>query len=513
MRAAALGELTAAGMLMGQFEGAAVSDVDLFDQPMYVISITDWPAAEFLLERPVTSSGQARLSLWRIDPADPRSIPPPGPGGAFTSTTFSVMNPGNRTLHAPKRSFKIDVAPSVDDNWIHGLTRLNMASMYSDPSQMREALAWDLFAKAEVPAARHTYARLAVNGVYRGLYSLIEPVDRRFLRTRFEANNRGNLYKAYCGDVGCATLEHRADAAGDDSGKQYFTPGNNDLTYRLKTNEDDASSNTYDDLAVLIRTINGIGLPGGDRSFHSDEFRGAVENVLDAQSFLRWAGANVLLGSWDNYFATPANYYLYNGGPTGKAEKSLTYPYFTFIPWDYENCLGIDFTGGTAWHYTDLMDWPGNTVRYWHRNGKPDRTSSIPLVENLLANHEFAQYYLDHLEYLLDTDFTPAAIAARMGTPDGDGLWQRINQAAYLEAETPYAPAFTGRQFTNDEVWSAAYTQEHLHHSNTSIEGISGYVTMRYDSARAQLATLRSSYSTGGGASFGSTRRSAPILA
>ena len=306
----AAGALTAEGTLVQEYLRVAGGADDFFDQPMWMVSITDWPAPDTLIKKAVTSSGQARLGVWRADPTDPRPIPPAGATGVlFNSATFSLMNSGNRTLYAPKRSWKIDVEPGDDDDRIVGLARLNLKSMYNDPSQMREALAWDLFARAGIPAARHTYARLAVNGGYRGLYSMIEQVDRRFLRTHFGANNHGNLYKAYCGDVGCATLEHRADAAGDDGGKQYFTAGHDDLTYRLKTNKDDAESNTYDDLATLIRTINGIGLPGGGERFNSDAFRGAVQDVLDVESFLRWAGANVLLGSWDNYFATPANYY------------------------------------------------------------------------------------------------------------------------------------------------------------------------------------------------------------
>jgi hypothetical protein len=72
----------------------------------------------------------------------------------------------------------------------------------ANPSQMREAIAWALFARANVPAARHTYARVAINDGYQGLYSLIEQVDKGFLRERFGANGHGNLYKAYCGDVG-----------------------------------------------------------------------------------------------------------------------------------------------------------------------------------------------------------------------------------------------------------------------------------------------------------------------
>ena len=78
---------------------------------------------------------------------------------------------------------------------------------------------------------------------------------------------------------------------------------------------------------------------------------------MNAHAFLRWASVNVLLGSWDNYYATPSNYYLYNSGRLGAEDDFMHSPYFTFIPWDYDNCLGIDYFG-TQWQYTDILDWP-----------------------------------------------------------------------------------------------------------------------------------------------------------
>jgi hypothetical protein len=353
--------------------------------------------------------------------------------------------------------------------------------MYNDPSQMREALAWRLFRNAGMPAARHTYAKLAFDGTYYGLFSLIEQVDKRFLKDHFGGNDRGNLYKAYCGDVGCATLQYRSGHDGDDSGRQYYKGDDDNRTYRLKTNEDDPGASTYDDLAQLIKTINGIGLPGGDGRFDTDAFRESVGGIMNAHAFLRWAAVNLLLGSWDNYYATPSNYYLYNSGRLGAEDDFMRSPYFTFIPWDYDNCLGIDYFG-TQWQYTDIVDWPDYQGNH--------STSRIPLVQNLLRNRYYRQYYLDYLEFLLDTQFSPRAFAAQIAAGSGDGLWGRVSQAAYLESATPYGQPFTGRQFTNDEVYRSGCRQHELRHGKKTMEGIVHYVRMRHDSARVQLKRL-----------------------
>ncbi len=494
------GSLTPAGRVVEDYLAASKGKAEFFDQDMYMIHVTGWPSDRFTPDDPVESPSDGRLELWRTAPQDGRRVAPPDDEGVLLSTsTFSLMNSGNRTKHAPKRSWKVNFAVRGNEDRFIDMSRLNLKSMYNDPSQMREALAWRLFASAGVPASRHTYAKLMINERYMGLFFLIEQVDRRFLKDHFGPNDRGNLYKAYCGDVGCATLEHRVGADGDDGGRQYFKPNSNDGTYRLKTNEDDPQANTYEDLAQFIRTINGVGLHGGDDRFGSDAFRESVQRIMNAHAFLRWAGVTLLLGSWDNYFATPANYYLYNAGHKGAKTKFMESPYFVFIPWDYDNSFGIDYFG-TEWQYTDVVNWPGNTKRYW---GKGDKTSHIPLVQNLLRNRDYCQYYLDHLEHLLGTTFAPDAIMGEIGEEGAGGLWDRVRHAAYLEADSPYSPPFTGRQFTNDEVYLTGCKQNEIHKGQEKAEGVVHYVRMRCDSARRQLATLRKDYPSGAsGATF-----------
>jgi hypothetical protein len=470
----------------GATNTARVKD-EFFSVGMYMFHVTGFPQQSGVLMRQVRAPRGARLDVWRTDPADTRHIPGPGAEGvAFSTSNFSLANSGNRTLHAPKRSWKITLEHAAGGaDRLAGMTRVNLKSMYNDPSQMREALAWRLFRDAGLPSARHTYAKLAFDATYYGLFSVIEQVDKRFLKDHFGANDRGNLYKAYCGDVGCATLEHRVGPDGDDSGRQYFR-ADDQRTYRLKSNEDDHDAGTYDDLARFIRIINGRGLPGGEERFDTDAFRDSVDGIMNTHAFLRWASVNLLLGSWDNYYATPSNYYLYNSGRLGAEDDFMHSPYFTFIPWDYDNCLGIDYFG-TKWHYTDILDWPSNTRHYWREHA----TSRIPLVQNLLYNRDYRQYYLDYLEFLLDTHFHPEVFSQQIAGDSDDGLWDRVRHAAYLESATPYGQPFTGRQFTNDEVYLSGCNQNELRHWQEKAEGIVHYVRMRRDSAREQLEQLR----------------------
>jgi hypothetical protein len=489
----------------------AMSKDEFFGRPLYMLRVTGWPAEAVRpsqpLVKPVVAPAGARLALWPTDPADQRHIPPDGGSIVYETATFSLVNSGNRTLWASKRSWKADLEPDGDGERLAGMTKLNLKAMFNDPSQMREALAWRLFAGAGVPAPRHTYAKLALNPTYMGLFSVIEQVDRRFLKDRFGGNDEGNLYKAACGQLGCATLERRIGSGGD-SGRQYIAPDPGDQTYRLTTNEDDPAANTYADLARFIRVIDGAGLAGGEDRFDSAAFRQSVQDILNVWAFLRWAGVNLLLGSWDNYFATPSNYFLYNSGRRGDERGFVASPYFTFIPWDYDNSLGIDFFD-TRWQHTDIVDWPSNTGNYGRRNSG-GALSRIPLVRNLLRNRDFLRYYLDHIEFLLDTEFNPAAFATVIGA-GGGGLWDRVARPAYLESDTPHGSPSTGRQFTNDEVYRSGHEQHELRRGEEKAEGIVHYVRMRHDRARAQLAVLRRDHPAGAsGATFPGTLEPLP---
>ncbi len=498
------GRLTTVGQAIEDYLKVAVDTDEFFDQPMYAVHVTGWPANAMQPEKPVNAPAGARLEVWRIDPSDGQPTPAPGAEGVlFSSPRFSLVNSGNRTLRVPKRSWKVNLEAHGADGRLVGMSRLNLKAMFNDPAQMRETLSWTLFDASGVPACRHSYARLAFDWRYLGLFFLIQQVDKAFLSDHFGGNDKGNLYKAACADIGCATLEHRVGDGGDDSGRQYHRDGPADnRTYLLKTNEEDSSANTYDDLAAFIRTINGVGLPGGDGAFDTDAFRESVEGIMNARAFLRWASVNVLVGSWDNYFATPSNYYLYNSGRKDAAADFVSKPYFTFVPWDYDNSFGIDYFG-TQWQHADLLDWPASTKAYLRKNGSKAARSRIPLVTNLLANHDFRQYYLDHVEHLLDTHFNRKAITDQIGTDPGAGVWERVRHAAYLEAESPTGPPFTGRQFTNDEVYRAGYQQNELWHGEAHVEGIVNFVRMRHDRAREQLAKLRAEYPRGAsGASF-----------
>ena len=484
----------------GKADGA-VSEADFWgDGTMYFVRIADWDPARMTpasLRDAVTVPGSA-VRVYRIDPANPHHCPDADVGDddlVFETDEFSLRTSGNMTNGTPKSSYKIKF--ENDDERMFAMRSLNLKSMWNDVSQLRESLAWSLFARAGVPASRHTYARLCINDRYYGLYSVIEQVDKAFLKDHFtKDNDDGNLYKAYWEDIGPATLEYRGDI-----GSAYFTAANiDDRTYQLKTNEDaddDPALQTYDDLAVLIRAINGIDLPGGDEKFDTPEYRASIEAVFNVKAFLRWASVNTLIGGWDNYWRTPSNYYLYDSGKQGAREAFMADPYFTWIPWDYDNSFGIDFFD-VPWHAKNIVNWESAGAK-------------LPLITNLLKNEEYLRYYLDHLDYMLDCCINEQWIVNRIGD-DTSGLVDRVRHGAYLESDTPAGAAHTGRQFTNDQVyWNGFQHHELRSGANQLTLGILHFVRLRHAAAKQQLATWRTTHPRGSsGATFPATPEPLP---
>jgi hypothetical protein len=480
--------------------GAVANKDAFFAEDMYFVRITGWDPARMtpqsLLDE--QKAAGAELLVFKTRAKSSTHCPDGEVKGSdlvYKTKAFSVRTSGNLTNGTPKSSYKLSIDDKADR--LFDMGALNLKAMWNDASQMREALAWKMFEKAGVAAPRHTYAKFCINDRYYGLYSVVEQVDTSFLKDRF-GNKDGNLYKAYWPtsngqdvDLGPANLTYRKSGT-DDSGKQYFSVADMDnRTYRLKGGKG-AASQTYDDLATFIRVLNGIALPGDASKFNTPAFKEQMERVFNVKGFLRWASMNMLLGAWDNYYATPANYYLYNSGKKAKPDAFMSEPYFSWIPWDYDNSFGHDFFN-TKWQFNDIVDWEAGTRNYYQ--GK--KTASLPLLRNLLANQDYLKYYLDSIEFLVDTVFNEQAITKLIGPENGPGLRSRVQTAALLEADGPSATPHTGRQFTNAEVLKHGLSFDELTRGAFHAEGILHYARMRHDNVKEQLSRLRQRFPKG----------------
>jgi len=271
--------------------------------------------------------------------------------------SVGVRLKGNASYNHPgtKKPIRLEFDEYIGNQKYDGLTSLHLNNSAYDPTMLREKLMLDALRNQGVPAPRCTFALVYYNGVFTGVYNLVEHVDKKFLRTHFN-DDRGNLFK---GDPN-GTLEwHGATQSG------YYT------SYELKTNE---SANDWSDLVSLIDVIHNSG----------SNFPNEIRQHLDVDGFLRYLAAQNVFGNLDSYVHNPHNYYLYHDSISNR---------FEWIAWDVGLSFGVfpNFFNTSA----DAMD-----VFY-----VPDDGQRTPLTVKLFQYEEFRQIYLDAMCTFLSQEF------------------------------------------------------------------------------------------------------------
>ena len=220
----------------------------------------------------------------------------------------------------------------------HGSRRLNLQSLWTDKSLVREHLAWEFGDEIGSPYCFHDYVRLHANGAYFGLYAAMEHPDSRFL-ARNGLNADGNLYKAEASqEQVTGVYSKQTNQNGDESDLRAFlssmhaTPTHKladffkqntepDLIIDYQmwqiviNNNDYAKKNHYlyhDPLTNRwIPTSWDLDLSFG--KFYTDEYGGVLNDALDLSGIGPWwatslteAYINFLL---DKFFIKPGTYF------------------------------------------------------------------------------------------------------------------------------------------------------------------------------------------------------------
>ncbi len=214
---------------------------------------------------------------------------------------FSNFSAPLTSSNGLKKPFKLEFNAFKDQEF-DGLKRLNLNNGTDDPSFVREVLMYKLIRDHGLPACRTAYAKLYVNDVYWGLYSLIENVDKTFLKDHYgSTGNDGNLYKTDR-NAGVSLKWLGTDP------KAY-----NDQGLLLKTNE---TENDWTRFLNFVYTINYTG---------NGQIEAALDSIFDVESYLDILAVEVLCYSWDSYWGGGNNFYMYEH-PDGKIR---------WIPWDF----------------------------------------------------------------------------------------------------------------------------------------------------------------------------------
>lgn len=276
------------------------------------------------------------------------------------------------TANHLKRPFKIDLDRNDDEQTWGGMKKLTLNNNVMDTTNARENLAYGVYRAAGVPAPRTAYAevRLTVPGKYDkvlvGLYTLIETVDKTFLKERF-GSGKGLLMKP----EGVGALDHLGE-----KWEAY------DARYRPKSPATKQAQQRFIELTKLVNH-------GDDARFHKQ-----IGSYLDVDCFLRYVAATVVLSSMDSFVGLGHNYYIYHDPKRDK---------FVILPWDLDHSFGSLTMFGSV---DDLMNL---SIRRPH----PGRNR---LVERLLADEKCYSDYTKHLAGLLKSAFTVEGVKRDLET-------------------------------------------------------------------------------------------------
>ena len=270
--------------------------------------------------------------------------------------------------------FGVNLRKYVDDDahTIQDVRKLHLKWFKDDPAYVREMFCYDLFKRAGVwTAMRNNYCRLWIHvegdskEAYYGVYELMEPIDKRYLKdrkNRFGASN-GYLWKCRNGAAGL----------NNPNGDIWYDDDSDDRhAYTLKTQTEEFDSARVQ-LVDFMNKINGLS---------DSEFYTWIQQVTDIDLLLKTYAVNVAVGMWDDYWNNANNYYIYFNG------THLHGYQFYLIPYDYDNTLGTSLRCGNQ------EDAGRQNPLHWG-------VDNNRLIARILQFDDFRAMYVAHLKHLV----------------------------------------------------------------------------------------------------------------
>jgi spore coat protein CotH len=341
--------------------------------------------------------------------------------------SIGIRSRGTGSRSGIKPGLRIDFDRFTTGQRFLGLKSFIVRNNTQDATGLRERVSMSFFRHMGVTSLREAHAKLYVNNLYAGLFTIVESPDKDFLQKNF-AENGGHLYEYH--------FDNAAVAAGATpfvfqylgSDPALYVP----VPFKPETREDDPQGEV---IAQFVQASNDTGAA----------WRTSIAQYIDLTKFMRYLAMENFLAEEDGHTGDygPNNFYVYRFLNTTK---------FEFLPWDKSN---------TFWenaNYSVFRNIEDGPVEKRNR-----------LVLRALQEPDLRTLYLDTL-------IECANSAAEGATATEPGwLEQEINReyqqvhAAALEDVS----IFTNQQF------------------ETAIEDIKAFARARSDAVRLQVAAHR----------------------
>jgi hypothetical protein len=305
-------------------------------------------------------------------------------------------NRGHGTRTSTPHNFRVDLPK--DRPW-QNRAGINLNTQFTQNQMLGSAL----MRRAGLPMAESRIAQVTVNGENLarngspqfGAYVANELVDGALVKRQIPDDADGNLYRgirdAFPGNP-------KADLAWHGSSFESYT--------NAYFKQNNANANDWHGLIAMIDALNN----SSDQNYVS-----AVVKVANVREWMRYFAMNTLMDNQETALGTGYgdDYALYEG---------INDPRFIVLPYDMDSILG----SGT---------------RTTTRGDGLFRMTSIPALDRLMNQPEFAPLYYEQLEQLAATIFDPAQI-----NPVLDQLAQSFPPGAELDSAIENMKSFNAAQ-------------------------------------------------------------------
>jgi spore coat protein CotH len=345
-----------------------------------------------------------------------------------TVRNVGIRSRGSGSRSGVKPGLRVDFDRYVTDQTFLGLKSFVLRNNTQDATSMHERVSMLLFKRLGAPASKEAHTKLYVNNQYAGLFTIVESVDKTFLKETF-GEDEGYLYKYdYPSDAKPYYFEDRG------SDPNTYVP----LPFKPETHETDAHPEV---VARLVHTIN---------ETSDAAFRTAIAEFLDLSKFIRHVSIEVFLGDGDGFLGNWGmnNFYFYRFTNTNR---------FAFIAWDKSNAF-LD-----GWAYS-----------IWRNITDNDATIRNRLMTRALSYPDLKQLYLDDL-----VEAVNSAAQLEEGRTGGLGWLEREIEKEYAQIRDA-ALADPDKPFSNEQFEGAVNDLRTFSHKRGE------FVTAQVAAARAQ---------------------------
>jgi spore coat protein CotH len=256
-------------------------------------------------------------------------------GRDIEAQQVSVRSRGMGSRSGVKPGLTVDFDRFTDRTFL-GLKSVVLRNNTQDASMLRERLAMAFMNLAGLPTPREAHTRLYINGVYAGLYSVVEAIDAPFLERVFHQSN-GYLYNYEWG------FSWFFEYLGADAAK--YSPG----LFNPETHLTDPAPWP---LEWMIRAINQTADPW---------FQAEVSRYVDLKTFMKYIAVENFLAEQDGLLGNWGvnNFYLYRFENSDQSQ---------FIPWDRSQSF-------------NSLEWP--ILRRIETNVLATRAFAVPELQDV----------------------------------------------------------------------------------------------------------------------------------